>query len=243
MLSKCPLNELWRAKAKWVRIEPPSGKVGRVELRSTCGQSKSISSGRVSALKYQPLLTMQCRVAGTLLWPPECQSYVTSCSWHCTVHSRLGRLPEEADRSYHGWPSLHTTFPLSLCLCPGIPLGMLSKQLTLTQLKSCFAWTQLCVGIGRLLSKEVGDLSFHHNGDCDGGTAHEDKRTHRAVDNFYPQIYSHSEKSSALLTLSHHRAYIPSPNMPLSNLFFSHLSVHSTCGPPIQMPSSCFCSL
>ena len=108
-------------------------------------------------------------------------------SWHCAVRSRWVSLLTEANRSYHGWPPLPHHFTPSLSLGPGIPLGMLSKQLTPTQLKSHFAWTQLCVGIGSLLSKEGGDSSVYHNGDWDGRTAHKDKKTHRAVDNLYPQ--------------------------------------------------------
>ena len=131
-----------------------------------------------------------------------------------------GRQREVTTAEHHS----HTTFPLPMSTASHT--ATLPQQLAPTLMKN-FAQGQLHVGIGRLLTKEVGDSSGCHTGDWDGGAAHRDRRAHRSVDKL--KSYSHCEEPSSLLNFCHHWAYIPNPNVPLSNLFCPHLCVYRPC--------------
>lgn len=53
-------------------------------------------------------------------------------------------------------------------------------------------------------------------------------RGHRVVAISTLNNYNPSEKPSTLFTFSHHCLYVPSPNMPPSDLFFYHLCLGGT---------------
>lgn len=127
----------------------------------------------------------------------------------------------------------HVTFPPSLCLCPDTPIGMLLKQLTPTLLKSHLL--ELIYSLP-LEDSHPKRRVIHLFITLGVGMEEQPVRAKGHIGHwiiFTLKSYGPSEKLSILLTFSHCCAYIPNPNMLLSNLFFSHLCVHSTHGAQI----------